>query len=162
MLLPIVIGAAALGFIAIKRRRWRRCHADGMDRGCHGGGRRHGWRGRGWRRGLYHVLARLGTTPGQEKVIREELGRLRELGRAARGEAFDARGGLADALRGEALDAAQFEAAVGRLDGTYAALKAAFIESVRRIHETLDTRQREQIADFLGGKPGTRSDPFRT
>lgn len=156
MLLPIVIGAAALGFIAMKRRR--RCH--GPAGGCGGG--RHGRRRRGWRRGLYWGLARLGTTPGQEKVIREELGRLRELGWGARGELFDARGDLADLLRGEALDQAQLDVVVGRLDGAYTTLKAAALESLRRVHDTLDSHQREQLAEFLGRKRGPRTDPFRT
>jgi hypothetical protein len=159
MLLPIVLGAATLGFLAMKRRRWRRYHADAMacGHGCHGGRRRHGWR-----RGLHYVLARLGTTPGQEKVIREELNRLRELGWSSRGEAFAARGDLADALRGETLDPTRFDALVGRLDGAYASLRTAAIDSLRRVHETLDARQREQLADFLGDKRGAGSGPFRT
>lgn len=161
MLLPIVIGAAALGLIAMKRRRRGRCHARAMDcgPGCHGGRRR--WHRRGWRGGLYHAMVRLGTTPGQERVIREELNRLRELGRAARGEAFDARGDLADALRGEVLDRARLDAAFGRLDGAYASLKAAFAESLGRLHETLDARQREEVAELLGDRRDPTSDPFR-
>lgn len=85
MLLPLVIGAAALGFFALKRRHWRRHgHAHGFAHGCHGHGH-HGWRGRG---GPYYVMAALDTSPAQEKLIREELGRLRERGRVARDEAF--------------------------------------------------------------------------
>jgi uncharacterized membrane protein len=165
MLLPIVIGAAALGLIAMKRRRHGRCHAYSTDcggHGCHGGRSRHGGRRHGWRGGLYSAMVRLGTTPGQEKVLREELNRLRELGRAARGEAFDARGDLADALRGEALDRTRLDAAVGRLDGAYASLKAAFVDSLGRLHETLDARQREKLAEFLGDRRGPASGPFRT
>jgi hypothetical protein len=161
MLLPIIIGTAALGLFAMKRRRWCRSHAH--HHGCgHDGRRRHGWRRGGWRGGVYHVLARLGTTPGQEKVIREEMNRLRELGKAARGEAFAARGDLAHALRGETFDRARFEAAVGHLDSGYATLKAAFAASIGRIHETLDARQRETLADLLGDQGGAGSDPFRT
>lgn len=153
MLLPVVIGAAALGLLAMKRRR--RCHAP-HDRGCGGRGRRR----RGWGRGrLYHLMASLGTTPGQEKVLREELHRLRGLGLAARDEAFAGRGDLADALRGESFDRTQFEA---RLDGAYAALKAAVAESLGRVHATLDARQREQLADLLGDGRGARPGPFRS
>lgn len=161
MLLPIVIGAAALGFVAMKRRRWRGCHAHHMDHGhgCHGGRRRHGRR---WRGGLYWALARLGATPAQEKVVREELNRLRELGFAARGEAFAARGDVAEALRGESLDRGALEAALGRVDGAYTSFKASLVDSLTRLHATLDGRQREQIADFLGDKRGPGSGPFRT
>lgn len=40
--------------------------------------------------------------------------------------------------------------------------KTAFAESLGRIHETLDARQREQLAEFLGDKRGSGSGPFRT
>lgn len=141
----------------MKRRRWRHGHADACGHGCHGGRRRHGWR-----RGLNHVLARLGTTPAQEKVIRDELNRLRELGGSSRGEAFAARGDLADALRAEALDPTQFDALVARLDGAYGSLRTAAIDSLRRVHATLDAHQREQLADFLARKREAGSGPFRT
>jgi uncharacterized membrane protein len=165
MLLPLVIGAAALGFLAVKRRRWRHYHMHRHLAHAHGCGHHghHGWHGHGggWRSGPYYVMAALDTTPGQEKVIREEVSRLRERGRVARDEAFAARGDLADALRADTFDRARFDAAAGRVDGAYAALKAALGDSLARVHETLDARQREKLADFLGDKRAPGFGPFR-
>lgn len=170
MLLPLVIGAAALGMFAMKRRHWRRYHhfhrmsyGHGGG-GCHGGydhhgpGHHGGWHGRG---GPYYVMAALDTTPGQEKVIREEVSRMRERGRVARDEAFAARGDLADALRADTFDRARFDAAASRVDGAYASMKQALADSLARVHETLDARQREKLADFLGSKRGPGFGPFR-
>jgi len=165
MLLPLVIGAAALGFIAFRRRhRWHRhafAHGFGRGGGCHdhhGHQGHHGWRGRG---GPYYVMATLDTSPAQEKVIREEFARLRERGRVARDEAFAARGDLAEVLRGETFDRARFDAAASRIDGIYAGLKGSFAESLARVHETLDARQREALAELLASKRGPGFGPFR-
>lgn len=170
MLLHLVLGAAALGILAVKvkRHHWRRFHAYHHGYaygGCHGG--HHGWHGHhghhhgGWRGGPYHVMAALDTTPGQEKVIREEISRLRERGRVARDEASAARGDLADLLRADSFDRARFDAAAGRVDGAYASLKGAFADSLARIHETLDARQRDKLADFLASKRAPGFGPFR-
>ncbi len=157
MLLPLVIGAAAVGFIIHKRRRWRRWHGfhHGHGHGCHGG--HHGR----WRGGPYHVMAILDTSPAQEKVIREEMSRMRERGRVARDEAFAARADLAEVLRADTFDRARFDAAASRVDGAYGGLKQSFAESLARVHETLDARQRERLAELLSAKRGPGFGPFR-
>src|SRR5262245_12683972 len=98
----VALGLAAAGLIALKRHHRRR-HAWAYGGGC---GHRRGWHhhhhrhgdwyddGPPWRGGPYRVMAWLGTTPGQEKVIREEAERLRERGRVAHDEAHAARGDL--------------------------------------------------------------------
>jgi uncharacterized membrane protein len=163
----IVIGLAAAGLVAGKIHR----HRHG-GRGCHGGG----WHGRhrhgyyqdygdtgGWHGGPYRMMAALGTTPGQEKVIREEFGRMRDRARVAREEAALARGDLAEVLRADVFDKARFDTALGRVDAAWAQLKTAAAESAARVHETLDARQRERLAEFVSSsrRGGPRNGPFR-
>jgi Spy/CpxP family protein refolding chaperone len=142
----IALGLAA-GLVAFKlHRRHRRCG------GRHGGWRRH--------RHYFHVMDILGTTPGQEKVIREEVERMRERARLARDEAAAARGDVAEVIRGETFDRARFDAALGRIDAAWAQLKTAGAESAARIHETLDARQRERLAEILASRRGSRGPSF--
>ena len=163
MLLGFALGLAAIGLIAHKRRRWRRawgyhhyrhgCHHHGGDHDHHGD---HHFRG-----GPYYVMRVLGTTPGQEKVIREEADLMRERARVAKEEVSAARADLADVVRADGFDRTRFDAALGRVDAAWASLKTAAGDSVARIHETLDARQRERLADLLASKRGPSFGPFR-
>jgi uncharacterized membrane protein len=167
----IAIGLAALGLVGAKLHHRRHCGRGFHGGGCHGRGR-HGWHGRdgyyqdygdhGWHGGPWRMMAALGTTPAQEKVIREEFGRLRDRARVAREEATLARGDLAEVLRADAFDKARFDTALGRVDAAWAQLKTSAAESIARVHETLDARQRERLADFLSQRRGGPSyGPFR-
>jgi len=156
MLLGFALGLAAVGLIAHKRRHWRHGWAHGHHHhhhGCHGGHHHH--------HGPYEVMSILGTTPGQEKVIREEADLLRERGRVAREEVVAARGDLAEVLRADGFDRARFDAALGRVDAAWAGMKSAIGDSVGRIHDTLDARQRERLADLLASRRGPSFGPFR-
>jgi Spy/CpxP family protein refolding chaperone len=155
----IALALVGGALIARKIRRHHRCH--GGWHGHHGYYQDYGepshWRGGPWR-----MMAHLGTTPAQEKVIREEAGRLRDRGRAAKEEAAGARADLAEVLRGDTFDRARFDAALGKVEGAWAGFKGAAAESVARVHETLDTRQREKLADFLSrDRKGPHFGPFR-
>lgn len=165
MLLGFALGLAAIGLIVHKRRRWRRAwgYHHGYHHHCHRGhdGDEDGHGHRHWRGGPYHVMRVLGTTPGQEKVIREEADLLRERARVARDEVSAARGDLAEVLRADSFDRARFDAALGRVDAAWAGLKSAAGDSVARIHETLDARQRERLADLLASRRGPSFGPFR-
>ena len=155
------IAIALLGGALIARKIHRHRHGY-YGCGHHGYyqdyGEPHHWRGGPWR-----MMAHLGTTPAQEKVIREEAGRMKDRARAAREEARGARGDLAEVLRGETFDRARFEAALGKVEGAWASFKSAAAESAARVHETLDSRQREKLADFLAGagRGGPHFGPFR-
>src|SRR3954469_19548918 len=82
----------------LRRRRWHRMgFYGGYGCGPYGGGFS---RGRHFRGGpLWSVLARLETTPGQEKAIREALDELRTEARDLRGAWKDTRSDLARTLR---------------------------------------------------------------
>jgi uncharacterized membrane protein len=104
-------------------------------------------------RGLHHVLAHLDTAPGQEKVIfaaaRELEDRARESSRAF----FDTRRELADVIRGDHLDEARLEETFRKHDATLGELRAAFSDALRKIHETLDERQRKALSDLVESAP---------
>lgn len=151
MLLPVVIGAAAVAFIIHKRRRWRRWH----------GHRHHHHHHRRWRGGPWYVMSVLDTSPAQEKVIREELGQLRERGRVAKDEAFAARADLAEALRADTFDRGRFDAAASRVRAAFGGLETAFADALARVHDTLDARQRARLADLLAEGRGPGFGPFR-
>lgn len=154
-MIGFALGLAALGYFAYRHHR-RHAWAHGC--GPHG---HHHHRHRGWRGGPYRVMSFLGTTPGQEKVIREEADLLRERVRIAQDEVHAARGDLAEVLRAETFDRARFDATLGRVDAAWAQLKAALGDSVARVHETLDARQRERLADLIGSGRGPSFGPFR-
>jgi uncharacterized membrane protein len=161
-MIGLAIGLGLAGLFAYKIRRHRRwAHAGG---GCYGGHGYHHHRHGGWHRGPWYMMAALDTSPAQEKVIREEMARMRDRARVARDEAGAARADLADVLRADVFDRGRFDAALGRVDTAWASLKGSAAESAQRVHETLDTRQREKLADFLAsrrGGGGPSFGPFR-
>jgi Spy/CpxP family protein refolding chaperone len=157
-MIGLAIGLGIAGLIGYKLHRRR--HGCGWY-GHHHGHHHHHHRG-GWRGGRYYLLARLGATPAQEKVIREEMDRMRDRARVAREDAAAARGDLAEVLRAERFDRARFDAALGRVDAAWTELKKSAADSAARVHETLDQRQRDMLADFLAERRGGPSfGPFR-
>ncbi|MGO8994503.1 MAG: Spy/CpxP family protein refolding chaperone [Polyangiaceae bacterium] len=115
-----------------------------------GGGR--GGRGRGFF-GLRGLFARLETTPAQEKAIKGALEELRTKGRAVKDDARGMRGDLANALRGESLDAETLGAVASRASGAVDALRDSAIGAVLKVHEVLDERQRRIVAELIESGP---------
>ena len=113
---------------------------------------------------LYGVLARLDTTPGQEKVIRSAVedfvDSLRERGRLLRQSAED----IGRAVRGEQLDEALLGDIFARHDRLLAELRRDAVAALGRVHETLDEGQRRKLARLIEshggwgwGHPGCRT-----
>jgi uncharacterized membrane protein len=149
-MLCLALGLGALGFVAM--RKARRCH-----RGWYGGGWG-GWYGHHWyghhghgrhRRGLYLALAHLDASPAQERAIVAEVDKLTDRLYEIRRGVRDARGDLAAAVRGPALDDAALGAVLGRVDAATGDARSAVLDAVRNIHAVLDDRQRAQVADLL-------------
>jgi len=166
-----LLGAAAVATLVYVKRRHRgfsRCHGGGRGWGHghgwgrgwdrHGGGwgERHGGSGPFWLRG---VFARLDTTPGQEKVIREVVDELREHGRDLRGEFQRGRGDLADALRADTVDATALGDAFGRHDDALDRMRKAAVGALAKLHDALDERQRRILANWLESRG--RGGPYR-
>jgi Spy/CpxP family protein refolding chaperone len=139
----------------------RRCHGRHHRGGC-GAGARHGR----WQRGpLWAILDRLDTTPGQEKVIREEVeGIIDQLHDVKRSWW---RGGddLAQVLSNEAVDEAAIDEVLARNGARLDELRKQTARALARIHETLDPQQRRRLARILSAGPwrgGLFHGPYRS
>lgn len=125
--------------------RWQFAHGGGWGRG--------GFDGtpfaRGRRGALWRLFERLDATPGQEKVIRQALEELQTEVRAAAKEWPSMRAEAAKGLRSPLFD----PSAMGDLFVRYAkridAVRDAGLSVLGRIHEALDERQRQSLADEL-------------
>lgn len=154
-----IIGTVCLiGLVKVLRR----------GRGWHG----HGYYGRGWGPGmagggrrwwLRGIFQRLDTTPGQEKAIVAALDELRDSRQVVHGEMQQTRGDLARAVAGGLVDDATLEETFARHDRLLAQLRVSFVETVKKITETLDERQRKEVARVLeGGWRGGFGGPYRS
>ncbi|MDB4981929.1 MAG: RNA-binding region recognition motif [Myxococcales bacterium] len=124
-----------------------------------GGGMRglgRGWRGNPFRSGfLARMIAdRLDATPAQEKVIRDATDELRETATKLKGEGKKTRADLATAFRKSHFDEVLLGELYARHDRSLEDLRKAFVGMGARIHETLDGKQRERLAEMIESGPG--------
>lgn len=156
----LALGLGVLGFLAA--RKARRCARGPFGHGWHHHHHHHKWHGwhgcwhdwYGWhgdfhRRGLYMALSHLDASPAQERAIIAEVDKLRERLYAAKEGLKDSRADLAAAVRGSTLDEAALGAVLGRVDTATAEARSAILDAVRTIHEVLDDKQRNYLADLL-------------
>jgi uncharacterized membrane protein len=178
-MIGLAIGAGALlGYAFIRHARWHHAHACGMHmRGWHGGNPWHGnpwggnpWGGNPWamrrfgRWRLYQAMAALDLSPAQEKLVRTELGALKERVRALRPELRQTRDDVARAVGGATFDRGALDGAFARHDQAFADVRGAFAGALERIHAALDDHQRERLAEMLGrahGGAGPGGGPYR-
>ncbi len=95
------------------------------------------------------MFERLDTTPGQEKVIFEAFGDLRERASAARNELVGARADVAGALRQESFDEVLLGNVLTRLDDSVDSMRKAALDAFARVHAALDERQRNILTDLV-------------
>ena len=164
-MIGLAIGAAALfGIVAARRAYWHRACAHGFHGHHHGrhwgppwaGGWHHHDRGdwghgRGRRAWTWAVLERLDLSPAQEKLVRQEIEQVVERIRGLRTEAKAARDDLGRAVGGETFDRSALDAMFERQDTAIVELRAHIAGALGRIHEALDSRQREALSDLLAG-----------
>jgi hypothetical protein len=153
-----VFGALCLlGLIVmIKRSRWRRGYA-----GCHGRDHRGHHGGGFWLRGLFE---RLDTTPGQEKVIREEVENFKDKLAGMRGEWTATGGDVGRAMRSESFDETILGDLFSRHDDKLRELRKEMVGALARIHDALDEKQRARFAEMLERGSNFRSwgGPYRS
>lgn len=113
----------------------------GGGRWGHAGGRR--------RWALRYVFERLGTTPGQERVIEDVVDEVERKGRAVKEELHKLRADVAKAMRGEQFDTAHAREAMDRQQTLIDELRQAAIAGMQKIHEALDPEQRKRVGDLL-------------
>ena len=122
--------------------------------GCEPGGP-HGGRG-GWsfwshhrRHFQRHLFRWLGTTVSQEKELKATLNELHEAVASAKHDFWLTRSQLAAIFRGETFDETLVSGVVSRHDEALARVRAAAVNSLGKIYETLDPGQRTKVADWL-------------
>jgi hypothetical protein len=132
-----VFGTACLVGLAFvvgrgRRRPWGRHFGGPFGRGA-----------------LYGVLERLGTTPGQEKIITQAVGDFKETASRGRGSFERSRQAAARAVQGEIFDEAALREAFLEQDAAIAEVREAFVAAGRQIHEALDDRQRKVLGELV-------------
>ena len=119
-------------------------------------GHRHHCSARGRHLGR-RLFEELDMTPGQEKLVRTLLedfsDSVRERARALRRSAED----VGRAVRGEKLDEALLAEVFAQHDRLLGELRPQVVELLRRIHETLDDRQRRRLGRLIESAPGWAS-----
>ncbi|MGD0525008.1 MAG: hypothetical protein ABSE49_07685 [Polyangiaceae bacterium] len=146
-MIGFIIGTVCLIGLVKVLRRGRGWHGRW---GHHGYGRYGSMGGGGPRRWfLRSAFERLETTPGQEKAIVAAIDELRDNRDLVREEASQTRADLARVIAGGLVDDAALEETFARHDRLLAQLRVAFVESLKKVSEALDERQRKQVADLL-------------
>ena len=187
-MLGFLIGTACLiGLIKVLRGGWRRGYGYGGWSGgsCGGGSCGGGWgyRGHGghdgdwgghrhgadWDRGgpfwLRGLFERLGTSPAQEKVIREAIDEARRSASELRDEARHTRGDVARAVRSASFDETVLGELFARHDTHLEKMRKDMVGVLGKVHAVLDDRQREVLAQLIERGPfagGFRGGPFRS
>jgi Spy/CpxP family protein refolding chaperone len=131
-------GTACLAglIFALRRGHWHHHHG--------GRGGRWSWRGK-----MRWLFERLDTSPGQEKVFVKAADELTEAFEKLRDEVHSARAAIAQALRSEEFDAASVRTLYEKHDALIANLRETLRTSLAQIHESLDPRQRRELADLI-------------
>ena len=146
-MLGFIVGTVCLiGLVKVLR------HGAFGRRGCSWGHAGYGGNRRGFggpRVWLRSILERMGTTPGQEKAIMSALDDLRANRNVVRKEAEQTRADLAHAVSSGLIDDATLEETFARHDRLLAQVRVSFVETMKKITEALDERQRKQLADLL-------------
>jgi hypothetical protein len=119
--------------------------------GCGPGGARFmGRRGFGGARWVLRSLfERLQTTPGQERAIVAALEDLSEARGVLRDELQRTRGQVAHVIAGGLVEDGSLEETFASHDRALARLRVGFVESLKKVTETLDERQRRELASWL-------------
>jgi Spy/CpxP family protein refolding chaperone len=161
----LIVGTLCLIALVITVRRRHLGHAYGgcggppfgygpWHRGSHHHAHGHGFHGHGFRAGLHHglgrmTLAHLETTPGQEKVIGEVVDRLYQQVRAQKPDWEAAQNELAKTMASDGLDEAALDAVLTKYEKSVALALSQLKGALSRVHETLDARQRERLAELI-------------
>ncbi len=186
-MLGFLIGTACLiGLIKVLRGGFRRGYGHGGWSGgscgggsCGGGwghrghGGHEGWgdarQGDGWDRGgpfwLRGLFERLGTSPAQEKVIRDAVDEMRRSASDLRDEARHTRGDVAKAVRSASFDETVMGELFARHDTHLEKMRKDTVGVIAKVHAVLDDRQREVLAQIIERGPfagGFRGGPFRS
>jgi hypothetical protein len=118
---------------------------------------------------LRWLFERLNTMPGQERAILQALDRLAESRSLLHGELKQTRADVARAIESGLVDDATMEETFARHDRALAQLRVSIVEALKTTTETLDERQRRELASIIArggtwwrGDWSGPSGPYRT
>ena len=110
------------------------------------------------------LAAKLDATPAQTKLLREAFEEVWGEARTAKAEWRRTRDDIMNALRSNEFDAELFSATFARQDAVIGDVRRVFVESVAKVHATLDAEQRHRLARHLarcGGPSDDDAGPYR-
>lgn len=128
-------------------------HHGGMGFGGFGGfpGFGGGFGRMGARGPLRYVFSRLETTPGQEKVISEEVENVMTAVQSIKGDFSSVRQTLANAVRSPVFNVEAIAELQVKQDIAIEKVREAIKTSLSKIHESLDDKQRQELAHIIEG-----------
>lgn len=130
-------------------------HARGFHRGFghhsrhYGHHRGYGWHGGSRRAVLYDVLARLDTSPGQDRAIKGAVELASEQLRDVREPLRELRKDLGIVMQGEDFDRAAVEAVFTRTEGRLREVRATLVQALEQVHAALDPEQRKRLSRMI-------------
>jgi Spy/CpxP family protein refolding chaperone len=151
----LFFGTVCLVLLVATLRRRHHYAGFGDSWHYHGGppgfrfGGRGSWRGGHRREALQHLLARLDTTPGQEKVLRKAYETLRSSLKDSKQELVSARQDLAQAIGGDELDPQAIASMLAKQEAFVNRARIEVVQALNAVHEALDGSQRRILAEWI-------------
>ena len=99
--------------------------------------------------GLRRLLRKLDASPAQERALRDLIHSARDQLRELHHDGRNIRQELGDVLRAATLDESRMAAAEAKVGGKVRDAADILRNTLVQMHEILDTRQREQLADWI-------------
>ena len=90
-------------------------------------------------------------------MIAAAVEEMREAGRKARGEVAASRADIAKAMRAPGFDEVLFGEMFARHDSAMEGLRKSAVGALAKVHDALDEKQRQRLADIVENGPGFRS-----
>jgi uncharacterized membrane protein len=110
---------------------------------------------------LRGLSERLGTTPAQDRVIRNAVEDVIDAARGFKDKVRESRGDVAQAFRNESFDETIMADLLTRHDDAIDNVRKAVVGSLAKIHEALDPDQRAELARWLERR-GRWQGPYRS
>jgi Spy/CpxP family protein refolding chaperone len=111
------------------------------------------YRGFGLRGAMSRVFSRLGTTPGQEQVIRNAVVRVMSRGREFSKATREARPQLAEMMSADQFEEGRISEWFSDRQKSFDEFKPTLVESLKEIHQVLDSEQRQELARWVRTGP---------